>query len=399
MAKGHRREPRDDILRSRPRPLHAMHWQAGAAAVSSAAMSTETLATVPEMIAQLQAGKMVVLIDDEDRENEGDFVVAGELISVEHVVAMNRLASGIITVPMPQGWLARLQLGPMVSGNEESMSTAFATTVDLREDISTGSSAHDRVATIRRLADPQARPEDFVRPGHVNPLIVRDGGVLKRTGHTEASHDLMLMAGLSPVAVLCEIMGDDGSMLRLPQLRTLAASLDMPLGTIAEVIRHRLTHERLIEATSRSTVQTPLGEITVHRYRSRVDACRYTALVLGSLHADAPTLTRIHAATLDDDLLPLLLGESQHPLQRALATIAAGGGGVSLYIERAGEPLPMDERDYGIGAQILGDLGAGRLRLLTDHPRRRAGIEGFGLEIVEFVPVTDAVADVLDLRG
>lgn len=357
------------------------------------------LATVPELIAELQLGNMVILVDDEDRENEGDFVVAAELITVEHVVAMNRLASGIITVPMPRTWLSRLDLGPMVPDNEESMCTAFMTTVDLKEGVSTGSSAHDRVATMRRLADPDASADEFVRPGHVNPLLVREGGVLKRTGHTEASHDLMQLAGLSPVAALCEIMGDDGTMLRLPDLRRLASRLGLKLGTIADVIRHRVNHERLIEATSRDTMQTSLGEVTVHRYRSRVDHGRYTALVVGALAPDAPTLTRIHAATLDGDLLPLLLGDDEHPLRRALARIAADGGGVLLYIERGDKDAPVDERDYGIGAQILLDLEIRTLRLLTDHPRRRAAMEGFGLEIVEFVPLTDRSADVLDFPG
>jgi len=179
---------------------------------------------------------MIVLVDDEDRENEGDFVVAAEHVRVDHVVAMNRLASGIITVPMPASWLARLHLDPMVQENAETMRTAFTVTVDAKRGVSTGSSAHDRVATIKQLADPEARATDFVRPGHVNPLRVREGGVLERPGHTEASHDLMVMAGLQPVAVLCEIMGDEGEMLRLPQLQMLARRMGLALGTIADVI-------------------------------------------------------------------------------------------------------------------------------------------------------------------
>lgn len=343
---------------------------------------------------------MIVLVDDEDRENEGDFVVAAEHITVEHVVAMNRVASGIITVPMPASWLQRLHLPPMVGDNAESMRTAFMVTADAKVDVTTGSSAHDRVATIRRLADPSACADDFVRPGHVNPLRVREGGVLKRTGHTEASHDLMVMAGLQPVAVLCEIMGDDGEMLRLPQLRALAQRMGLALGTIADVIAHRHLHERLVSRLDARELDTRWGRIVSHRYRSHVDDGRYTALVLGDLQPGRPTMARMHSASLTDDLFGLL-GEG-HPssLQRALDRIAAEGKGVLVYIERAGDPrLPMDEKTYGIGAQILRDLGAQHLRLLTDHPRRLAALQGFGLELVEFVPLTVGGADVLSLRG
>ncbi|MCA9707787.1 MAG: 3,4-dihydroxy-2-butanone-4-phosphate synthase [Myxococcales bacterium] len=351
-------------------------------------MSTETeFAPVPELLAQLRAGRMIVLVDDEDRENEGDLVVAAERITVEHVVQMNRLASGIITVPMPRPWLRRLHIDPMVQENAESMSTAFTITVDAASGISTGSSAHDRVHTIRRLADEGSTADDFVRPGHINPLLVREGGVLKRPGHTEASYDLMRMAGLAPVAVLCEIMGDDGTMLRLPALRELAERMGLALGTIADVIRYRRRTETLVERADGETVTTALGPLEIHRYRSRVDAGRYTALVRGPIDSEHPVLVRMHAATLTDDLLGLLVGGRHGALQLAMARIAAEGG-VLLYIERAGAAAhPMDERDYGIGAQILADLGVRRLRLMTDHPRRRAGLHGFDLEVVEHVPV------------
>ena len=235
-------------------------------------------ASVPELLSQLRDGRMIILVDDEDRENEGDLVVAAERISVEQIVQMNRLASGIITVPMPRPWLRRLHIDPMVQENAESMSTAFTVTVDASSGISTGSSAHDRATTIRKLADPTTSAEDFVRPGHINPLVVREGGVLKRPGHTEASHDLVRMAGLQPVAVLCEIMGDDGTMLRLPALRELAARLELPLGTIADVIRHRRRTEALVERVSSQELSSAFGPLQVHRYRSAVDAGRYTAL-------------------------------------------------------------------------------------------------------------------------
>jgi 3,4-dihydroxy 2-butanone 4-phosphate synthase/GTP cyclohydrolase II len=221
--------------------------------------SASWFATVPEMIAELRAGRMIILVDDEARENEGDLVIAAEKIEVEHVVAMNRIASGIITVPMPRAWLRRLHIDPMVQENAESMHTAFTVTVDAKDGVSTGSSASDRVVSIRKLADPGSRAEDFVRPGHINPLCVREGGVLKRAGHTEASHDLMCLAELQPVAVLCEIMGDDGEMLRLPRLRELALKMGLKLGTIADIIRYRQYDERLIHLVGRDRVETRFG--------------------------------------------------------------------------------------------------------------------------------------------
>jgi 3,4-dihydroxy 2-butanone 4-phosphate synthase/GTP cyclohydrolase II len=340
------------------------------------------------MLAELRAGRMIILVDDEARENEGDLVVAAELIQVEHVVAMNRIASGIITVPMPRTWLRRLHIDQMVQDNAESMHTAFTVTVDAREGVTTGSSAPDRVVSIRKLADPSSRAEDFVRPGHINPLLVREGGVLKRAGHTEASHDLMCLAGLEPVAVLCEIMGDDGEMLRLPRLRELALKMGLKLGTIADIISYRQRNERLIHLVSRDRIESRFGHLTVHRFASSVDRGRYTAFVHGRIDPERATLVRIHVATLTDDVLGLLTGGSGSALELGLSRITDEESGIFLYIERSNEkPDPMDERDYGIGAQILRELGVKRLRLLTNHPKRRAGLEGFGLELCENVPL------------
>jgi 3,4-dihydroxy 2-butanone 4-phosphate synthase / GTP cyclohydrolase II len=367
------------------------------------ASSPSSFASVPEMIAELRAGRMIILVDDESRENEGDFVVAAERLQVEHVVAMNRIASGIITVPMPRSWLRRLHIDPMVQENAESMHTAFTVTVDAKEGVSTGSSAQDRVVSIRKLADPASRAEDFVRPGHISPLLVREGGVLKRAGHTEASHDLMCLAGLQPVAVLCEIMGDDGEMLRLPRLRELALKTGMKLGTIADIIRFRQCNERLVHLVGHERIESRFGWLSVHRFESSVDRGRYTAFVRGRIEPEQPTLVRIHAASLTDDVLGLLTGGSGSALELGLQRIAGEESGVFLYIERsnyierasserAGDP-PIgsgDERDYGIGAQILRELGVQRLRLLTNHPKRRAGLEGFGLELCEHVPLDAA---------
>lgn len=353
--------------------------------------STFAFASVPEMVAELRKGRMIILVDDEARENEGDLVVAAELLEVSHVVDMNRQASGIITVPMPRSWLRRLHIDPMVQENAESMHTAFTVTVDAKEGVKTGSSAFDRVATIRKLSDPASRADDFVRPGHVNPLLVREGGVLKRAGHTEASHDLMCLAGLQPVAVLCEIMGDDGEMMRLPQLCRLAERHGYKLGTIAELIRYRRCTEKLVSLVSSDRIQTRFGELTVHRFKSAVDRARYTAFVRGHIEPEGETLVRIHAAALTDDVLGLMSGAPGNTLEQAFSRLALEPAGVLLYIERSDDlaNVPMDERDYGIGAQILRELGVRRLRLLTNHPRRRAGLEGFGLELVGHVRLDD----------
>lgn len=363
---------------------------------SSAAGSQ--FASIPELIAELRAGRMIILVDDEERENEGDLVVAAEKIEVEHVVAMNRIASGIITVPLPRDWLRRLHIDPMVQENAESMLTAFTVTVDAKEGVSTGSSAQDRVVSIRKLADPDARAEDFVRPGHINPLLVREGGVLKRAGHTEASHDLMCLAGLQPVAALCEIMGDDGEMLRLPRLRELALRTGLKLGTIADIIRFRQNNERLIHLVGQDRVESRFGRFSVYRFESSVDRGRYTAFVRGRIDAERPTLVRIHVAALTDDVVGLLRGGSESALERGLERIAKAESGVFLFIEPSNEAAltPTDERDYGIGAQILRELGVKRLRLLTNHPKKRAGLDGFGLELYDHVPLD---GDALDGKG
>jgi 3,4-dihydroxy 2-butanone 4-phosphate synthase/GTP cyclohydrolase II len=360
------------------------------------------ISSVPELIAELRAGRMIILVDDEDRENEGDLVVAAELVTVEQIVQMNRYASGIITVPMPRSWLKRLHIDPMVQENAETMHTAFTVTVDGTSGVGTGSSAVDRVTTIRRLANPMSTAEDFVRPGHVNPLVVREGGVLKRAGHTEASHDLMCLAGLRPVAVLCEIMGDDGNMARFPELCQLAAQLNLKVGTIKDLIRYRHQTEKLVTLTGRDQVVTRFGSFSVFRLRSAVDRGRYTALVWGTIESDDVPLVRVHAANLTDDLLGFLGADDGGSVDAALARIVQERSGVFLYIERPQDPsgAGTDERDYGIGAQILVELGVRKLRLLTNHPRRRAGLEGFNLELVENVALepNDVVVDIARVR-
>jgi 3,4-dihydroxy 2-butanone 4-phosphate synthase/GTP cyclohydrolase II len=352
--------------------------------------STIHFYSIEEAIRDLQAGKMIILVDDEDRENEGDFVIAAEYITADSIVLMNRCASGIITVPMPQERLRDLHLDLMVQDNTESMCTAFTVTVDAKEGITTGSSAFDRALTIRKLADPRSGPRDFVRPGHVNPLRAQKGGVLKRAGHTEASSDLMRLAGLQPVGVLCEIMGDSGEMLRLPELYELSLRLGLKLVSIADLIRYRRRTEKLIYKTGEGELKTRYGQFRVYHYQSLVDNGFYTAFVQGNIAEIQDLLVRIHLASLTGDLLASLNTEESSILPLALEKIAAAGCGVLLYIEaqHPHKSLPSDERDYGIGAQILGDLGIKQIRLLTNHPVKRAGLDGFDLKIVDYIPLT-----------
>ena len=370
--------------------------------------------TIEEAVADLRAGKMVILVDDEDRENEGDFVMAAEFITAEAITLMTRHASGIITVPMPEERLLALHLELMVRENSESMRTAFTVTVDARDGTTTGSSAADRALTIRRLADPEARAVDFNRPGHVNPLMARKGGVLKRAGHTEAAVDLMRLAGLQPVGVICEIMGDGGEMARVPELAQLARQFDLKFITIAELIKHRRRAEKLIHKVAEARLPSRYGEFTAHAYESEVDPSPYTAFTMGDIADGKDVLVRIHSSCVTGDLLGSLKCDCGDQLHLALEKIAEAGRGVLLYIEQEGRGIGIankirayalqdqgadtveanlqlgfkpDLRDYGIGAQVLVDLGVKRLLYMTNNPAKLAGLEGYGLEIVDRIPL------------
>ena len=369
---------------------------------------------VAAAIEDLRAGKLIILVDDEDRENEGDFVCAAEFVTPEIITLMTRHASGIITNPLPADRLEALGIDLMVRDNTESLRTAFTVTVDARVGTTTGSSAFDRAYTMRKLADPSARPSDFNRPGHVNPLMARRGGVLKRPGHTEAAVDLMHFAGLQPVGVICEIMGDDGEMARVPELAVLAKKLGVKLVTIADLIKYRRRTEKLIEKVAVAKMPTRFGEFTAHAYVSSVDDNEYLALVMGQITPDAPILTRIHSSCVTGDLLGSLRCDCGDQLQLALEKIAQEGTGVLLYIEQEGRGIGLvnkmrayalqdegvdtldanlqlgfkvDARDYGIGAQILVDLGLRKLRLMTNNPGKRDGLEGFELQVTQRVPL------------
>lgn len=383
-------------------------------------MATIRFSTVEQAVKQLQNGKLVILVDDEDRENEGDFVMAGQYVTPEAITLMTRYASGIITVPMEEHHLRRLDISHMVRMNTESMRTAFMVTVDAKYGTSTGSSAADRALTIRKLADPDSLAEDFNRPGHVNPLMARKGGVLKRAGHTEAMVDLLKIAGLQPVGVISEIMGDGGEMARLPELADLAEKFDMPILSIAELIRYRRRTEKLIHKVARALVPTKHGEFVVHAYESDVDATPYIAFVMGDVTNGDPCLVRIHSSCVTGDLIGSLRCDCGDQLQLALAKIAEEGRGVLLYIEQEGRGIGFlnkmrayelqdkgadtveanvllgfkpDLRDYGLGAQVLYELGVRRMKLMTNNPAKRAGIEGYGLEIVDRVPLQSAPND------
>jgi 3,4-dihydroxy 2-butanone 4-phosphate synthase/GTP cyclohydrolase II len=384
-------------------------------------MSHTPFDTIEEAIADLQAGKMIILVDDEDRENEGDFVMAAEHIAAEAITLMRRHASGIITVPMTPERLHALHIDPMVRENSESMRTAFTVTVDAREGTTTGSSAADRALTIRQLADPRATPADFNQPGHVNPLMARPGGVLKRAGHTEAAVDLMRLAGLQPVGVICEISSEQGhDMARVPELAELARKFDLKLVTISDLIKYRRRTEKLIHKVGEAALPTSYGDFRIHGYESEFDPAPYVALTMGDIADGQDVLVRIHSSCVTGDLLDSLRCDCGDQLHMALQKIADEGRGVLLYIEQEGRGIGIlnkirayglqdqgldtveanvalgfkpDLRDYGLGAQALYDLGVRRMRLMTNNPAKRAGIEGYGLEIVERVPLASVPTD------
>jgi 3,4-dihydroxy 2-butanone 4-phosphate synthase/GTP cyclohydrolase II len=352
---------------------------------------------VEDAIAAIAAGRLVVVADDEDRENEGDLIMAAEKATPETVNMMIRYGSGIVCVPMTGSWLDRLGLGPMVARNREVQRTDFAVSVDAAAGISTGVSAYDRTVAIRTLASADARPEQLVQPGHIFPLRAKTGGVLERAGHTEAAVDLALLAGLSPAGVICELVNDDGSMQRLPQLIEFKRRFGLKMISIGDLIAYRLRRDTLVEKVSEGELPTRHGLFHLQVFRSRLDRRHHLALSLGDLSQETPPLVRVQTANpLADVFGPP--GDSR-VVDASLAAIAAEGRGVLVYMEPAGGAeavvkqlsaapgrmgaLAMDLRDYGIGAQILRSLGLRRIRVLTRHPRKVVGLEAYGIELVE----------------
>ncbi|HVN44084.1 MAG TPA: 3,4-dihydroxy-2-butanone-4-phosphate synthase [Steroidobacteraceae bacterium] len=376
------------------------------AATSTAAIA---LNSVGEMLAELRAGRMVIVMDDEDRENEGDLIMAAEHATPAAVAFMIRHTSGIICVPMEEAALARLDLPQMVPVNDESQRTAFTVSVDVRAGTTTGVSSLDRAATIRALADPASSAGDFARPGHIFPLRSRRGGVLVRAGHTEAAVDLCRLAGLKPAGVLCEIMNDDGSMARRPQLQEFARAHGLKIGTIADLIRHRLHTERTVVRISEQSVQTELGEFRLYAYQDEVNLEVHVALAHGRLDGEDTPLVRVHVADTLRDLLGLRGSSRAWTLRAAMQRIVEAGNGVVVVLrhpETARElaeavrsfagtapatPHDVPEaaaktvlRTFGVGAQILKDLGLKRMRVLS-APKQMHGISAFDLEVESYV--------------
>jgi 3,4-dihydroxy 2-butanone 4-phosphate synthase/GTP cyclohydrolase II len=375
-----------------------------------------SLSTIEEAVEAIGRGGMVVVIDDENRENEGDLIMAAQFASPENIAFFLAYTSGLICVPLLPERLDELELPLMVSQNTESQRTAFTVTVDYRTGTTTGISAADRASTIKALINPSTKPSDLARPGHILPLRYRTGGVLKRAGHTEAAVDLARLAGLIPAGVLCEIVtADKQSMARLPELESFAVEHGLPLITIADLVRYRRQREKLVERVATARIPTAYGEFAGHAYRSLVDGEQHFALVAGEVAGASNVLVRVHSECLTGDVFGSLRCDCGPQLDFALAKVAEVGCGVVVYLrghegrgiglahklraytlQEQGRDtvdanvelgLPVDNREYGIGSQILVDLGVTTMRLMTNNPAKYGGLDGFGLQIVERVPI------------
>lgn len=375
-----------------------------------------TFAPIEEIVDAIGRGELVIMVDDEDRENEGDLILAADAVTPEKIGFMLRYTSGIICLPVVGERLDELELPMMVTKNTDVRRTAFTVSIDAAQGTSTGISSADRCRTVEAVVDPATKPEDLARPGHMYPLRYEPGGVLRRAGHTEAAVDLSELAGRYPAGVLAEIMNDDGTVAQLPELTEFAEEHGLAMGTIADLIAYRREREKLVERVVEARVPTEYGTFSAVGYRSLVDDRQHMALVMGDIGDGEGILTRVHSECLTGDVFGSLRCDCGQQLDAALARVAADGRGVVLYIRghegrgigllhklaayrlqdegldtvdaNVNLGLPVDSRDYGVGAQILYDLGVRSMRLMTNNPTKRAGIEGYGLSIIEQVPLS-----------
>lgn len=382
--------------------------------------------TIEKAIEDIREGKFVIVVDDEDRENEGDFIIAAEKITPEKVNFMLQHGRGVLCVPLPETRCAELDLVHQVSNNTSMLGTPFTVTVDKLEGCTTGVSAEDRAATIRALADPTAKPQDFGRPGHINPLYAQERGVLKRAGHTEAAVDLARLAGLQPVAALIEIMNEDGTMARMPQLEIVAEQYGLSLISIKDLIAYRMKHESpiannqspiansLVERGETVSLPTAFGEFMLTPFRQLNNGLEHIVLQKGEWSDDEPILCRVHSSCMTGDIFGSMRCECGEQLHKAMQMVEKEGKGIIVYLNQEGRGIGLmnkirayklqeqgedtveanihlgfqpDERDYGVGAQILQLMGAKQLRLITNNPVKRVGLESFGIEIVENIPI------------